>query len=574
MTAIDVQNLRVLIVEDDSTDYEFIHRALHQDPATIQLSSIKLTWTTSIAAAIDRVAQPFDLIISDLSLPDCQGIATVMQLREAFPSLPLLVLTGADDRAIEQAALKAGAQDFIKKEELSSHRLERAIDHAIQRHTYQREKAALLEQLETKNQLLQEHRGELIKQNQNLHELYQAAHHFVDEVSQEFRSPLSVISDYVSLVRDELVGSINEQQRQMLDVTSVRVEDLNNMVDNLLDVTKLESEMLGMRRRTCNLGDILQQVLPALQRKARIRDLEFNVDIRHPLPKVFCDGDRIARVITNLIDHALSNCESGGTVGLSAVTETLAGEVWICIADNGQGLTETESKLIAARKHTSALNLRKCGKDCSLGLAVTKEWIDLNFGDMRISSRPGLDTELSFCLPFANPTAIANRFLRFTCSRLTSNSSWQLIECVADQQVDGSGLIELETHFQSLIRRGDLLIRSGIASWVLLTKMSPKNASSMLDQLRPAPETNARSRLQRQLPTFHIGQPLQFVLPTDEDAVKIELQRLFLSNLCKSSAAAVGSREQTESSPLPAVAANASVESICKTENRFLDDRR
>ena len=122
--------IRILLIEDNPDDAQLIRALLIREKSFLHT----ITNAESIAdgvALTDR--QAFDVVLSDLGLPDGQGLATVAKLRKSIPQLPIIFLTGDDDLDTALAAIKMGAQDFLPKEELSSFTLCRIIRHAIER---------------------------------------------------------------------------------------------------------------------------------------------------------------------------------------------------------------------------------------------------------------------------------------------------------------------------------------------------------------------------------------------------------------------------------------------------------
>src|SRR5690606_16188025 len=145
----------------------------------------------------------------------------------------------------------------------------------------------------------------LKRKNRRLKRLYETAHRFVDNVSHEFRTPLTVIKEYVGLVHDGVLGGLSEEQADMLEVVTDRADDLNNMVNDMLDISKLDAGMLGLWRKTCNVSDMIERVRPSLERKSHLKQVAIEFDIPETLPQVFCDDEKIGRVIVNLAINAI-----------------------------------------------------------------------------------------------------------------------------------------------------------------------------------------------------------------------------------------------------------------------------
>jgi CheY-like chemotaxis protein len=113
------EKLRILIVEDNPADADFIHEMLPQaGPLNFQVESVQ-----RLSEALARLADGgFDLVLLDLGLPDSQGLQTFYTLQKAAPDVPVVVLTGNDDQDLAVAAMREGAQDFLVKGQISGRR--------------------------------------------------------------------------------------------------------------------------------------------------------------------------------------------------------------------------------------------------------------------------------------------------------------------------------------------------------------------------------------------------------------------------------------------------------------------
>jgi diguanylate cyclase (GGDEF)-like protein len=130
--------ITILLVEDDPLHATLAQAALQPPP---EGSDWRLTHVTTLGAAC-ALAEPPDLVLLDLSLPDAKGLDTLRRLRERFAFVPVVALTGEEDPRLEAAALDAGAQDFVGREEMTARTLRRVVRYAMERHRAQR---ALLE---------------------------------------------------------------------------------------------------------------------------------------------------------------------------------------------------------------------------------------------------------------------------------------------------------------------------------------------------------------------------------------------------------------------------------------------
>jgi len=139
------ESLAVLLVEDEPGDARLVELALlgRRRPA------FAVSHVQTLGAAVERLAdsRPIDVVLLDLSLPDSAGLATVSRIRDAAPRLPIVIMTGTDDPRLAEAALEAGAQDYLVKSDDPERTVARAIRYAITRMTSQIEREALLNRI-------------------------------------------------------------------------------------------------------------------------------------------------------------------------------------------------------------------------------------------------------------------------------------------------------------------------------------------------------------------------------------------------------------------------------------------
>jgi signal transduction histidine kinase len=119
----------------------------------------------------------------------------------------------------------------------------------------------------------------LTSTNQRLSTMYETAHHFVDNVAHEFRTPLTVIKEFASIMEEGLVGELNAEQSDYLRVICARVDDLNGLVNDMLDLSRLEAGLIGVSRRECAIQDIVGRVESILERRAKASNVDFAVEI-------------------------------------------------------------------------------------------------------------------------------------------------------------------------------------------------------------------------------------------------------------------------------------------------------
>jgi signal transduction histidine kinase len=423
-----------------------------------------------LAGAIEKLGRnTFDVILTDLSVPDSVGLATVSQLREHCGQAPIIVLTSLDDEGVERDVLAAGAQDYLIKGEFGGRIVTRAILHALQRQQAMNEAQALVLELEQSQQLLREQARLLGEKNRRLRRLYKTAQEFVDNVSHDFRTPLTVIKDYVAIIREGMIGSINDEQQAMLDKVAVRADDLNNMVDDLLDVSKLESGLLGAWRRNVHVCEFMARAESMLQQRARIRNVELLVECEHDLPQVYCDAEKVDRVITNLVVNAIKYGGDRGRVRLWAQHDSAGHQVVIGVTDNGPGIEKEALQQIFRRFRQLNSHVTSTVKGFGLGLNIAQQLCRLNLGELSVQSQVGRGSTFSFTIPVSDPFEVLRRWLTL---RGTGVDILRVTEIAVDCDSNSTAADEFDSFLNCLLRRDDLLFRMAPHIWLLVMVVS------------------------------------------------------------------------------------------------------
>jgi PAS domain S-box-containing protein len=324
----------------------------------------------------------------------------------------------------------------------------------------------------------------LTSTNQRLSTMYETAHHFVDNVAHEFRTPLTVIKEFASIMDEGLVGEMNAEQSDYLRVICARVDDLNGLVNDMLDLSRLEAGLIGVSRRECAIPDIVGRVETILERRAKASGVDFAVEIEAGLPALFCDPEKIGRVLINLGINAFKYGGEKGGVRLWARRSANPREIVIGVSDRGPGIPAEKLEMIFER-FKQAGGLRDTAKGFGLGLSIVRELADLNLGEIAVESVVGEGTTFSLTLPVFDPPAIVARYIAKLARERTSSFYVSDIRISVSGAVDAPAADDCDAFLQQQVKREDLLMRLGPDSWILLT-VDKRDADlrSKADQLR------------------------------------------------------------------------------------------
>ncbi len=176
------------------------------------------------------------------------------------------------------------------------------------------------------------------KKLQTQEELNKLKSDFVSAVSHELRTPLAIVKEAVSLLSDEITGSVNDKQREVLVKAGNNIERLKRIIDELLDISRIESGKIKLRYSLINLNDLLKESEDFFVRQAQNQ----GVKLEYPLPKkqvnIFIDAERINQVISNLLDNAIKYTPGGGRVLISVKYYKDRKEIEFLIKDSGAGI--------------------------------------------------------------------------------------------------------------------------------------------------------------------------------------------------------------------------------------------
>jgi signal transduction histidine kinase len=510
--------IKVLVLEDDEDDYRLIAGQLRSPR-----HQFVVDWATTLSSAIDRLGRhAFDVVLTDLAIPDSIGLETVAKLRKHCGQASIIVLTALEDDRMEREILEAGAQDYLVKGDFGAGGAVRALLHAVQRQQAMNEMQTLVAELQESKELLQEQAVLLKRKNLRLKKLYKSSQEFVDNVSHDFRTPMAVIKDYVTIISEGMVGSINDEQKAMLDKVNVRADDLNNMVDDLLDVSKLESGLLGAWRRNSRVECIVERIESLLVQRAEVKGVQLTIDCDDNLPEVYCDADKVSRVITNLAVNAIKFAGDPGRVRLWAEADPVGHQVVVGVTDNGPGIEKRALTQIFKRFHQHHGRVQAAVKGFGLGLNIAHRLCQLNLGKLSVRSQPGKGSTFSFTLPIADPPEVLRRWLEMKKPEI---DEMELVEITLEPNLTAgesgnlTGADEFDAFLNCLLHRNDLLFRTTPQSWLLVMAVTPSESPIWFKRVKKEFERTNRNRPLGPLPSYRAEACCQWSSPDTEQQI-------------------------------------------------------
>jgi len=237
---------------------------------------------------------------------------------------------------------------------------------------------------------------ELEKKNKELQKLDKLKTDFINTVSHELRTPLTTIRECISQILDGIHGSTNDAQREFLSICLGDVDRLKRMIDDLLDIAKLEAGKVKIARRQLDMAGLARGVIAAFLPKAKSMNVELREKFSAEKMMVYADKDSMIRVFTNLIGNALK-FTNNGYVEIS-VTE-MPEYIECCVADTGRGIAEDDLPKVFGKFQQFDRKEGGGEKGTGLGLSISKNIIDLHHGKIWVESKLHEGARFIFTLP-------------------------------------------------------------------------------------------------------------------------------------------------------------------------------
>jgi two-component system phosphate regulon sensor histidine kinase PhoR len=219
---------------------------------------------------------------------------------------------------------------------------------------------------------------------------------FISNVSHELRTPLASLKALAETLRDGALAD-PEAAPRFLGQMETEVDALTQMVERLLELSRIESGRVPFRLAPTALTDLVLPVVDRLQAQAERAGLQVSVDLPSALPKVMADAQRIQLVLTNLIHNAIKFTPSGGQVTISA--EPVANELVVAVRDTGVGIPEDALPRIFERFYKA--DRSRAGEGTGLGLSIAKHIVQGHGGRIWVESQEGRGSTFYFTLQAA-----------------------------------------------------------------------------------------------------------------------------------------------------------------------------
>src|SRR5438093_6021381 len=370
------EQLKVLVVDDEES-------VVFTIKAILQLDGYNVSTTTSGVQARAMVRDTeYDLVLTDLRLEDGDGLDVLKAVRESYPETVTIMLTGYASLESAIQALRAGAYDYLVKpsevEELRS-----TVARGIERRRLGqelRQRVAELAELNASLQLrVDEATAELKERYEQLKELDRMKSQFLSIASHELKTPITAMSGFLQvalrrvrrLSQGDAAAPVTEGLRgitEQLEVVYRQTGKLARLVDELLDVSRIQTGRIEFRYGDVDLSELANEVATRMQLPTTAHEISVRRDSQNV---VTADRDHLEQVLNNLVTNAIKYSPSGGAITIDVRPDD--GGVRLSVTDQGIGIPAEELESIFGLFYRSPDRAARDGAGSGMGRYLSHE---------------------------------------------------------------------------------------------------------------------------------------------------------------------------------------------------------
>ena len=450
--------LSIAVVDDDPDHAEVLITALRSafrdEPFRVRFEHIQDAESALVSLPKDETT----VVLLDYQLGGPTGIDWLPDFVRADFG-PVVLLTSSGDQRVAAEAFRKGAFDYQTKTEMleNPELFRKCVVESSRRYHLSARNTELTNSLRRLNR-------NLSGKNAELHELAQTAERFVADVAHEFRTPLTVVKEFASIINDGLGGEVTEKQCEFLKYIIDAAEDLSGLVDDFLDSSKIRAKTLRVDRGPFDLRDEMERLRPLLEGRASVRGVAIEIEIAEGLPRVFADPEKLRRAVLNLVVNAIKFSPSGGVVRIGA-SEDSPGRVRLAVSDQGPGIDEDGLARLFNRFQQATQGKQSTVKGFGLGLSIVRDLMDVNLGTVDVESELNKGSTFSLTFPIDDPVSIVGAIV--DCVRRTDPTA-QISVIDVEPVEGGTDVSEAVAVLSSCCRPLDLVVPNADGTGVLL----------------------------------------------------------------------------------------------------------
>ena len=373
------------MVDDNETNRDMLSRRLERQGYHVAIAE-----NGREAMEAVRGALAFDLVLLDIMMPEMDGYEVLREMKAdgVLRHIPVIMISALDELDGVVRCIELGAEDYLSKP-FDPTLLRARIGASLEKKRARDREVQLFERLRESHQRLQE----LEKLRDDLTRM----------IVHDLRTPLTSVLGGMQMLT--VLGDLNEQQREMATIAVRGGETLLGMINDLLDVGKMESGSMQLDYAMLDAVELVADATNQVARLSESRNLTVVTEIAAGLPPLQGDEDKLRRTLVNLLGNAIKFTPDYGTL---TVTVRVGGDgksMVFSVSDTGEGIPSEAFELIFAK--FGQVESRHGGRKMSTGLGLTfcKLAVEAHRGHISVESEPGKGSTFSFTIPLGRPSS-------------------------------------------------------------------------------------------------------------------------------------------------------------------------
>jgi len=391
-----MDNVAKILVVDDEPDLELLIRQRFRH--RIRNNELYFEFAGNGVEAMKLLTDDpdkFDMILTDINMPEMDGLTLLIRIKEQFKHYKAVVVSAYGDLENIRTAMNRGAFDFVTKP-IDFADLETTINKTIDEYKIIRQGQVAKEQLDIT--IRQKDLAELEKLKAEQSEKFKQQ--FLANMSHEIRTPMNSVIGLTNLL---MKSNMDQQQEKYLNVIKKSSENLLVIINDILDLSKIEAGKMDFEKIPFSLNDCMDTVYHTMVFKSEEKNLELKHIIDAAVPEVVIgDPVRLNQILINLSGNAIKFTEKG-TVTIHIKELSRRDNISILefsITDSGIGIAQSQlDKIFESFSQASSDTTRKFG-GTGLGLTISKQLVELQQGSIYVQSQVGKGTTFSFKIPY------------------------------------------------------------------------------------------------------------------------------------------------------------------------------
>jgi len=341
------------------------------------------------------------VVLSDQRMPELSGVELFGLLKSNHPDTIRLLITGYTDLEAVIDAINTGSIYRYIQKPWNPVELELIIDEAFEKYNLMHSNRTLMQELKKHNEkldhLVNERTKELENANEHLQELNKEKNRFLRTAAHDLRNPIGVASSLANLIAAELNTLPDNLKIKYLKIIEERCDFSLEMINNLLDISKIETGNLDAKAEPVNYAALVNKTIEFNTIFSKQKHISITADIDPTLGELLIDKQLIEQVLTNLISNAIKYSYPEGKIKISCIKSN--GKVLTRVKDYGTGIKKDEQEGLFTPFYRSSTRPTAGESSTGLGLAIAKKIITVHDGTIGFESEEGKGSCFWFTLP-------------------------------------------------------------------------------------------------------------------------------------------------------------------------------